>query len=156
VKAIPGFPNYFATEDGRIWSRPRPSTKGGFLKMPPDNNGYPLVTLHRDGKQYPTRVHVLVMLAFQGPCPEGLEVRHLDGNPANSGLRNLRYGTGSENTLDTIAHGRHHMARKTHCKHGHEFTPENTFVPAARPNGRHCRKCIDRRSKARAGRKDTP
>lgn len=27
----------------------------------------------------------------------------------------------------------------THCKHGHEFTPENTYI---KPNGyRNCRKC---------------
>jgi late competence protein required for DNA uptake (superfamily II DNA/RNA helicase) len=30
-------------------------------------------------------------------------------------------------------------ARQTHCKRGHEFTPENTIV--ARNGTRHCREC---------------
>ena len=30
-------------------------------------------------------------------------------------------------------------AAKTHCPKGHEFTPENTFVP--RTGGRRCRIC---------------
>lgn len=34
-------------------------------------------------------------------------------------------------------------ARKTHCKRGHEFTPENTY--AARSGGRGCRACLDLR-----------
>jgi hypothetical protein len=32
-------------------------------------------------------------------------------------------------------------ARKTHCDHGHEFTPENTYSPPERPNARYCRTC---------------
>jgi len=31
-------------------------------------------------------------------------------------------------------------ATKTHCKHGHEFTEENTYH--ARPEWRHCRECF--------------
>lgn len=30
--------------------------------------------------------------------------------------------------------------RKTHCKHGHEFTPENTIIVTA-TGGRQCREC---------------
>jgi hypothetical protein len=33
-------------------------------------------------------------------------------------------------------------ARKTHCIHGHEFTPENTRVQT-RADGRTWRKCIE-------------
>jgi hypothetical protein len=45
------------------------------------------------------------MLAFQGPCPNGLEVRHLDGNRTNPKLNNLKYGTRIENMQDAILHG---------------------------------------------------
>ena len=33
-------------------------------------------------------------------------------------------------------------AAKTHCKHGHEFTPDNTYHPPAKPHTRRCRQCI--------------
>jgi len=41
------------------------------------------------------------MLAFVGVCPDRCEVLHLDHNPANNALTNLKYGTRGENvTMD--------------------------------------------------------
>ncbi len=37
-------------------------------------------------------------------------------------------------------------ARRTHCKHGHEYTPENTFFRPHKPNARLCRICDKRRA----------
>lgn len=54
------------------------------------------------GKNY--QVHRLVLAAFVGPCPPGHEVRHLDGDPTNNTLRNLRYGTREQNAADRIEH----------------------------------------------------
>lgn len=51
-------------------------------------------------------VHQLVALAFLGPCPDGQEVRHLDGNPLNNRVDNLAYGTRTENILDVFYLGR--------------------------------------------------
>lgn len=31
--------------------------------------------------------------------------------------------------------------RKTHCKHGHEYTPDNVYVDPRRPKSRFCRTC---------------
>ena len=50
-------------------------------------------------------VHRLVLEAFVGPCPDGCETRHLDGNPSNNSLWNLLYGTASENWNDRRQHG---------------------------------------------------
>lgn len=36
-------------------------------------------------------VHAVVMLSWVGPCPEGQEVDHVDGNARNNHLSNLRY-----------------------------------------------------------------
>lgn len=50
-------------------------------------------------------VHRIVALAFIGPCPDGMQVAHNDGNPANNEAGNLRYATPLENTRDKFAHG---------------------------------------------------
>lgn len=67
---------------------------------------YPTVTLRRDGTSITRNVHVLVLTAFVGPCPTGMQCRHLDGNPRNNTLSNLRWGTRAENNADTTRHGR--------------------------------------------------
>jgi len=53
-------------------------------------------------------IHRLVLIAFVGPCPPGMECRHLDGNPQNNRLENLKWGTKSENAQDSIKHGTHY------------------------------------------------
>ena len=50
-------------------------------------------------------VHQLVMLAFVGPCPDGYEVCHFDGDVANNQLENLRYDTRKANHADKLRHG---------------------------------------------------
>lgn len=35
-----------------------------------------------------------------------------------------------------------HNSKKTHCKHGHEFTPENTYHPPRHPHRRNCLTCL--------------
>lgn len=56
----------------------------------------------------------------------------------------LFVGTAKDNNNDCAAKGRHHNAVKTHCKFGHEYTPENTYIC---PDGlRNCRACTRERS----------
>lgn len=50
-------------------------------------------------------IHRLVLLAFVGPCPEGMECCHNDGNPANNHLDNLRWDTKQANMKDQELHG---------------------------------------------------
>jgi hypothetical protein len=97
------------------------------------------VTLKRKDQEITMAVHRLVMLAFVGPCPDGLNVCHNDGVATNNVLGNLRYDTPSSNSQDRVRHGNDYNRRKTHCIHGHEFTPGNTYY---RRNGRRlCRTC---------------
>lgn len=51
-------------------------------------------------------VHQLVMLAFVGPPPVGMEVLHNNGDPTDNRLENLRYGTRTENILDVYRQGK--------------------------------------------------
>jgi hypothetical protein len=134
---IPGFDGYLVSDTGLILGKRRK-----LLALWPGKAGYLQIGLMCGKERRHFRVHQLVMLAFVGPCPEGMEIRHLDGNPANCALSNLAYGTSAENTQDQIRHGRHNRACATHCIHGHEFTTENTYWWGGK---RHCRTCANRR-----------
>lgn len=54
----------------------------------------------------------------------------------------LFLGTAKDNNRDCGNKGRHHNAIKTHCKHGHEFTFENTYLKVeATTVMRACKEC---------------
>jgi hypothetical protein len=71
---------------------------------------YPAVTLHRDSKSRPRRIHRLILEAFIGPRPEGLEACHANDDPTDNRLENLRWDTRSANTYDSVRNGRHRWA----------------------------------------------
>jgi hypothetical protein len=96
------------------------------------------VSLSRDGVKRTLHVHRGVLDTFVGPCPDGMECCHNDGDPGNCAVSNLRWDTHSANIFDQVKHGTHRNARKTHCKRRHEFTPGNTMRGTT---GRACRKC---------------
>lgn len=99
--------------------------KGGIKKLCKNHSGYPTVGLQRDGKKRTEYVHRLVLEAFTGPCPEGMLARHLDDNPENNNIDNLKWGSPRDNQLDAVRNGRNYWSNKTHCDLGHEFIPEN-------------------------------
>ena len=114
--------------------------KGVFLNPVVNPGGYELVTLSRQGNLTTRRVHRLVCEAFHGPEPEGKPyVLHGDGNPSNNQESNLRWGSNSDNTLDSVRHGTHHLASRTHCKYGHAYSEDTDYRS---PEGyRICREC---------------
>lgn len=147
-RPIPGYEATYEVSDlGKVRSHPRPTTPGGVLAGSADNYGYPRVALVQGGVQRSRRVHVLVMLAFVGPRPDGQEIRHLNGDRGDARLVNLAYGTHAENMHDTIAHGTS-TGSWTHCQRGHEFTPENTRIEGPHRR-RRCRTCLKIRESAK-------
>ena len=66
-------------------------------------SGHLSVVLEHGGIGQP--VHQLVLKAFIGETPVGLEILHINGNPTDNRLVNLRYGSRTENILDTYYQG---------------------------------------------------
>ncbi len=133
-RTLPEYPGYRIGDDGTVWScRTRKGVgkngKGsGFVfsdtwKMlsPAVHCGKYLhvVLTTQAGIESTQTVHKLVLLAFIGPCPEGMECRHLDGVGNNNRLSNLAWGTHAENEADRKHHGtdnqgeRHGMSKLT-------------------------------------------
>lgn len=142
---------YEVSDEGRVRSLDRllPSERwGGLRKLsgailkPSDNGqtGHQFVRLWRDKKPCRRYVHHLVLEAFVGPRPEGLEALHQDDTPTNNRLSNLRWGTRSENLRDSVRNGRNHNASKTHCSRGgHPLAGDNLFEHS--DGRRECRTC---------------
>ncbi len=104
------FPGYKVGDDGTVWSRWGTGTRGKmreWKKLTPRtvSHGYLGVTLSRDKKHFQRLCHRLVLEAFRGPCPRGMETRHLNGSPNDNRLVNLQWGTHSENICDKYGHG---------------------------------------------------
>lgn len=137
-RGVPGYEDLYRVSDqGRILSLHTNKILKGIVSA----DGYLAVGLAREGKQKRERIHRLVLTAFVGPCPAGHESRHLDNVITNNALANLAWGTRSENMMDIVRAGRHRNAQKTHCKHGHEYTDDNTYrYPDGRRSCLTCRK----------------
>lgn len=59
-------------------------------------------------------VHVLMLEAFVGPCPEGMQGAHNDGVADNNVLDNLRWDTPKGNAADRVRHGTQQYGEKVH------------------------------------------
>lgn len=79
--------------------------KGRIISQSLDSHGYSMLNLCAGGKRRAALVHHLVLIAFVGPKPEGMECRHLDGRRSNNRLENLSWGTALENAADKKRHG---------------------------------------------------
>jgi hypothetical protein len=105
---------YEVSDQGRVRSRdrliptygPREYIKPGrVLRQAKDRNGYCLATLCVEGKRRGRLVHRLVWEAHASPLIAGMDIAHLDGNPANNVLANLVQCSRQENVAHQIAHG---------------------------------------------------
>lgn len=112
LEAIPGWHEYFAGDDGNIYScKAWRGSKGPRRMSPkPDCDGYLMVNLTTatsSGKCRTTtkRRAVLVALAFHGPRPNNLVVAHLSGNKTDDRPENLAYVSHAENMRHRAMHG---------------------------------------------------
>ena len=91
---IEGYENYLLYDDGKVSSK---RFKNRFLKQWDNHSGYKNIGLCKNGKIKTFRIHRLVALHYI-PNPENkLEVDHLDRDPSNNHVSNLRWVTRLEN-----------------------------------------------------------
>lgn len=68
-------------------------------------DGHLRIRLSNAGTHKKHMVHRLVLEAFVGPCPTGMQCCHNDGNPRNNAVDNLRWDTPKSNWADSVRHG---------------------------------------------------
>lgn len=146
---------YEVSDLGRVRSLDRLDSRGhrrrGMLmsQSPIDDAGHLAVNLCSDGISSTKKVYRLVLVAFIGTPPPGMEGCHRDGDPSDNRLANLYWGTHSDNMLDRVAHGTHSQANQTSCKWGHPFDSGNTYYYAGHRGCRACRREAVRKYNAR-------
>ncbi|UCR74409.1 HNH endonuclease [Mycobacterium phage Ritam007] len=144
---------YEVSDGGRVRSldrqiecdgRGRRYMRGRVLSQSVMPNGYLKVGLPGGN----ALVHRLVLTAFVGACPDGMEGCHNDGDRSNNRLDNLRWDSRTENNHDAVRHRTNWQSKKTTCPKGHDY--DGVFYrPSTRRPMRYCKTCRNERARAR-------
>ena len=90
-------------------------------------------------------VHKLVLLAFVGPLPEGMERLHGLGGAYDNSIENLRYGTRADNNRDKAKHRAVKRKVGQTCSRGHDISESPTWGSG----NRICMECREGKPAAR-------
>jgi hypothetical protein len=124
--------------EGRFWKAvsPCPNTGCWLWDGATSKTGYGRLMLNRTELR---ATHVSLMLHGQPrPSKDAYACHHCDV-PQCVNPDHLYWGTGLTNVADAFLRGR--RIGLTHCKRGHEFTPENTRPKTLRHGGQ-ARQCL--------------
>lgn len=102
-RQIPSFSDNRVGSDGSVWTLKGEHPK--LLKHTHTPKGYHFVALRNQDGNFVFKVHRLVLDAFVGPRPAGMECCHNDGNKNNNDISNLRWDTPRSNHADRVRHG---------------------------------------------------
>jgi hypothetical protein len=127
----------YRPEAERFWEKVR-KTETCWLWTGTSVNGYGYFHLGRERSKN-VSAHRWAYANANGPIPEGLEIDHLCRVRACVRPDHLEAVTRTVN----IRRAPSANGKKTHCKRGHEFTPENTYLNTSGGRERRvCRECI--------------
>lgn len=114
-KPVLGFEGrYEVSSEGRVRSLPRTSGRGArhqgkFLSHGLAGRGYPFVQIGHGNTRY---IHILMLEAFVGPRPAGMQGCHENDVPTDNRLDNLRWDTRKANAADALKNGRRARGEK--------------------------------------------
>lgn len=111
------------------------------------NRGYGYTRYGPDQGSRKVPAHRLAYELFVGPIPDGYDIDHLCRETLCVNPSHLEAVTRHENQARGVRTFTSIHGPKTHCIHGHEFTPENTKIEAGRY--RRCRTCLTEKAKRR-------
>lgn len=95
-RSVPEYEHLYAVSSlGRVWRY-----RAACLCRLGSRQRYASVTLQKDGVKTSQNVHVLVLLAFVGPRPDGYEGCHFNDVKRDNCLTNLRWDTSKANHAD--------------------------------------------------------
>ena len=97
--------------NGVAWHQAKGRIISSFLA----GKGYEAVSLWKENRSQKRYIHELMLTTFVGPCPDGMECRHLDGDKNHNYLENLRWGMPRENSADQLIHGTRNRGEQQHC-----------------------------------------
>ena len=93
-RTIDGLDNYQVSSFGRVKKTDR------ILKASSDANGYKKINLYENGNKKQMYVHRLVCRTFIDNPYNKTFVDHIDNNPSNNNVKNLRFATNGENQMN--------------------------------------------------------
>lgn len=145
---VPGHEFYEVSDHSRVRSIDRIVwDKGGWysrrcrgrvLKPWPVARGHLAVGL---GASARSLVHRLVLEAFVGPRPAGMQGLHNDDDKLNNHVANLRWGTQADNARDAVRNKTNSRTSQTHCKRSHLLADPNLAEWMKRRGYRNCLAC---------------
>lgn len=86
-KPVNGYEGYSINESGLVKNK-----QGKIMKTRKDKYGYERLNLQKEGKKVTEKIHRLVMTTFNPvENANNMTVDHIDGNPSNNNISNLRW-----------------------------------------------------------------